>query len=219
MHRHSILARFNSTTGHAKRGLRLLALVACVAGVAGCASNSQKSTAHSSEIDPYEMEWVATADDPIGMLVVQKFKRERQRNLAGVSSDNAMVSEALNHLGIRYRFGGSSPDTGFDCSGLVAYSAERGLGLKLPRNAAEIARQGVAVAKNELKAGDLVFFNTMGRRYSHVGIYLGDDRFVHSPSAGGVVRVENMTMAYWSKRYNGARRLDNTLMASARAAN
>jgi len=197
----------------------MLALVACVAGVAGCASNSQKSTAHSSEIDPYEMEWVATADDPIGMLVVQKFKRERQRNLAGVSSDNAMVSEALNHLGIRYRFGGSSPDTGFDCSGLVAYSAERGLGLKLPRNAAEIARQGVAVAKNELKAGDLVFFNTMGRRYSHVGIYLGDDRFVHSPSAGGVVRVENMTMAYWSKRYNGARRLDNTLMASARAAN
>ncbi|SIT26272.1 Cell wall-associated hydrolase, NlpC family [Achromobacter sp. MFA1 R4] len=197
----------------------MLALVACVAGVAGCASNSQKSTAHTSEIDPYEMEWVATADDPIGMLVVQKFKRERQRNLAGVSTDNAMVSEALNHLGIRYRFGGSSPDTGFDCSGLVAYSAERGLGLKLPRNAAEIARQGVAVAKNELKAGDLVFFNTMGRRYSHVGIYLGDDRFVHSPSAGGVVRVENMTMAYWSKRYNGARRLDNTLMASARAAN
>ena len=197
----------------------MLALVTCFAGLAGCASTSQKSTAHTSEIDPYEMEWVATADDPIGMLVVQKFKRERQRNLAGVSTDNAMVSEALNHLGIRYRFGGSSPDTGFDCSGLVAYSAERGLGLKLPRNAAEIARQGVAVAKNELKAGDLVFFNTMGRRYSHVGIYLGDDRFVHSPSAGGVVRVENMTMAYWSKRYNGARRLDNTLMASARAAN
>ena len=219
MHRHSIPARFNSTTGLAKRGLRILALVACVAGLAGCASTSQKSTAHSSEIDPYEMEWVATADDPIGMLVVQKFKRERQRTHSGVGTDNAMVSEALNHLGIRYRFGGSSPDTGFDCSGLVAYSAERGLGLKLPRNAAEIAQQGVAVAKNELQAGDLVFFNTMGRRYSHVGIYLGDDTFVHSPSAGGVVRVEKMTMAYWSKRYNGARRLDNTLMASARAAN
>ncbi|WP_313622333.1 C40 family peptidase [Achromobacter sp.] len=219
MHRHSILARFNSSTGQAKRGLRMLALVACVAGLAGCASTSQKSTAHTSEIDPYEMEWVATSDDPIGMLVVQKFKRERQRTLSGVGSDNAMVSEALNHLGIRYRFGGNSPDTGFDCSGLVAYSAERSLGLKLPRNAAEIARQGISVAKNELKAGDLVFFNTMGRRYSHVGIYLGDDRFVHSPSAGGVVRVENMTMAYWTKRYNGARRLDNSLLASARAAN
>ncbi|MCY1383780.1 Murein DD-endopeptidase MepH [compost metagenome] len=82
-----------------------------------------------------------------------------------------------------------------------------------------MARQGVAVDKNELKAGDLVFFNTLGRANSHVGIYLGDDRFVHSPSAGGVVRVENMTMAYWVKRYNGARRLDNNLMASARAAN
>ena len=82
-----------------------------------------------------------------------------------------------------------------------------------------MAQQGIAVNKNELKAGDLVFFNTRGARYSHVGIYLGDDRFVHSPSAGGVVRVENMTMAYWAKRYNGARRLDNSLMASARAAN
>jgi cell wall-associated NlpC family hydrolase len=136
-----------------------------------------------------------------------------------VNSDNAMVSEALNYLGIRYRFGGASPDTGFDCSGLVTYTAERSLGLKLPRSAAEMAQQGISVSKNELKAGDLVFFNTLGRRYSHVGIYLGDDRFVHSPSSGGVVRVENMAMTYWTKRYNGARRLDNSLMASARAAN
>ncbi|WP_332610635.1 C40 family peptidase [Achromobacter sp. ESBL13] len=223
MHRHSIIARLNSSTGQAKRGLRTLALMACVATLSGCAGTGQKSTAHTSEIDPYEMEWVATADDPIGLLVTQKFKRDRQQAgkgiHSGVNGDNAMVSEALNYLGIRYRFGGSSPDTGFDCSGLVAYSAERSLGLKLPRNAAEIAQQGVSVDKNELKAGDLVFFNTMGRRYSHVGIYLGDDRFVHSPSAGGVVRVESMTMAYWTKRYNGARRLDNSLMASARAAN
>ncbi|MDH0737516.1 C40 family peptidase [Achromobacter spanius] len=223
MHRHSILARFYSSTGQAKRGLRTLALTACVASLAGCAGTGQKSTAHTSEIDPYEMEWVATADDPIGMLVTQKFKRDRQGRNAGNAGanggDNAMVSEALNYLGIRYRFGGSTPETGFDCSGLVSYSAERSLGLKLPRNAAEMAQQGVSVAKNELKAGDLVFFNTMGRRYSHVGIYLGDDRFVHSPSAGGVVRVESMTMAYWTKRYNGARRLDNSLMASARAAN
>ena len=219
MHRHSTRALQISSTGQATRGLRLLALVACVAGLAGCAGTNQKSTAYTSEIDPYETEWVATADDPIGMLVVHKFKRERQQAHTGVNSDNAMVSEALNYLGIRYRFGGNSPDTGFDCSGLVTYTVERSLGLKLPRNAADMAQQGIAVNKNELKAGDLVFFNTLGRRYSHVGIYLGDDRFVHSPSAGGVVRVENMTMAYWAKRYNGARRLDTSLMASARAAN
>lgn len=220
MHRHSTNARLNSLSGQANRGLRLLALAACVAGLAGCAGTHQKSSAYTSEIDPYETEWVATADDPIGMLVVQKFKRERQRSQgSGVSSDNALVSEALNYLGIRYRFGGNSPDTGFDCSGLVTYTAERSLGLKLPRNAAEIAQQGVSVSKSELKAGDLVFFNTMGRRYSHVGIYLGDDRFVHSPSSGGVVRVENMTLAYWSKRYNGARRIDTSLVATARASN
>ncbi|MGW8306685.1 MAG: C40 family peptidase [Achromobacter pulmonis] len=220
MHRHSTNARLNSPSGQANRGLRLLALAACVAGLAGCAGTHQKSSAYTSEIDPYETEWVATADDPIGMLVVQKFKRERQRSQgSGVSSDNALVSEALNYLGIRYRFGGNSPDTGFDCSGLVTYTAERSLGLKLPRNAAEIAQQGVSVSKSELKAGDLVFFNTMGRRYSHVGIYLGDDRFVHSPSSGGVVRVENMTLAYWSKRYNGARRIDTSLVATARASN
>lgn len=220
MHRHSTNARLNLPSGQANRGLRLLALAACVAGLAGCAGTHQKSSAYTSEIDPYETEWVATADDPIGMLVVQKFKRERQRSQgSGVSSDNALVSEALNYLGIRYRFGGNSPDTGFDCSGLVTYTAERSLGLKLPRNAAEIAQQGVSVSKSELKAGDLVFFNTMGRRYSHVGIYLGDDRFVHSPSSGGVVRVENMTLAYWSKRYNGARRIDTSLVATARASN
>ena len=105
MHRHSKSARLNSSSGQANRGLRLLALAACVAGLAGCANTSQKSTAYTSEIDPYETEWVATADDPIGMLVVQKFKRDRQRNHSEVSSDNAMVSEALNYLGIRYRFG------------------------------------------------------------------------------------------------------------------
>ena len=132
---------------------------------------------------------------------------------------NEVIDRALGALGTPYRWGGTSLRHGFDCSGLVAYTAERSLGLKLPRNAAEIAQQGVSIAKNELKAGDLVFFNTMGRRYSHVGIYLGDDRFVHSPSSGGVVRVENMTMAYWSKRYNGARRIDNSLLATARAAN
>src|SRR3546814_1071764 len=71
-----------------------------------------------------------------------------------------------------------------------------------------MALMGTAIEKKQLQPGDLVFFNTLGRRYSHVGIYLGDNRFVHSPSSGGVVRIEKMTLAYWAKRYNGARRLD-----------
>ena len=89
----------------------------------------------------------------------------------------------------------------------MSYAVSQALGLRLPRSAAEIANFGQTIGRSELVAGDLVFFNTMGRKYSHVGIYLGDDRFVHSPSAGGVVRIENLTMAYWNKRYNGARRL------------
>ncbi|AZY52018.1 C40 family peptidase [Bordetella avium] len=215
MHRHSYIAR--PSLRSARRGLRLLASVFCVAVMAGCATKSNKSAnAYDSEIDPYETEWVATAEDPIGLLVTHKLKRERQRQVqAPFRSESALVAEALNQLGVRYRFGGTSPDTGFDCSGLIAYSAERSLGLKLPRNAADLARQSTVIDRKELRPGDLVFFNTLGRRYSHVGIYMGDNRFVHSPSAGGVVRVENMTIAYWSKRFNGARRLDGSLLAQA----
>ncbi|PAX96174.1 hypothetical protein CKW48_19245, partial [Bordetella pertussis] len=103
--------------------------------------------------------------------------------------------------------------------GLVAHTAERSLGLKLPRISADIARWGTNIDRKELRPGDLVFFNTLGRRYSHVGIYMGENRFIHSPSSGGVVRVENMTVAYWAKRYNGARRIDDSRLASARASN
>lgn len=85
--------------------------------------------------------------------------------------------------------------------------AEKSLGLQLPRRSAEMARLGQSIKRNELQKGDLVFFNTSGKRNSHVGIYLGDNKFVHAPSTGSVVRVEDMTIAYWNKRYNGARRL------------
>lgn len=148
----------------------------------------------------------AVDDDPIGRLLSQQVRRPSTD--LGITPREAMVGEALNHLGIRYRYGGNSPDEGFDCSGLVSYVAFRSMGMRLPRSAADIASKGQQIELAELVAGDLVFFNTMGRKYSHVGIYVGDDRFIHSPSAGGVVRVEHMKMAYWSKRYNGARRLD-----------
>jgi len=202
--------------------LRFLGAAACVGALVGCAGTGPQgigsAMSDSSDVSPYDLDWIATADDPIGELVShQRNRSARQEGRHAATPDNALVGAALGQLGVRYRFGGSSPETGFDCSGLVAYSAEQSLGLKLPRNAAEIAGQGISVARNELRPGDLVFFNTMGRRYSHVGIYMGADRFVHSPSAGGVVRVEDMRMAYWTKRYNGARRLDNTSVASASA--
>lgn len=213
------------------RGFRLAFLMVCLAGLAGCANSPTRESPSLTELDSYNMRWVnnsVDADDPIGMLLAQKLRRSArspgslayQDYQGGADTDNTMLAgEALNYLGIRYRYGGSTPDSGFDCSGLVAYVAEQSLGLKLPRNAAEISHVGQPVTEANLQVGDLVFFNTTGQRNSHVGIYLGDERFVHSPRAGGVVRVERMDQAYWTKRYNGARRLDSTLLASAHAQN
>ena len=119
-----------------------------------------------------------------------------------------MVLTAMNFLGVPYRRGGSSADSGFDCSGFTRYVFENSLGLLLPRRADEQARQpGLAqVLREELKPGDLVFFDTMRRAFSHVGIYVGDGKFIHAPRSGGEVRIEDMRQAYWSKRFNGARR-------------
>lgn len=119
-----------------------------------------------------------------------------------------MVLTAMNFLGVPYRRGGNSAEQGFDCSGFTRYVFEHSLGLVLPRRADEQAKQaGLAqVLRDELKPGDLVFFNTMRRAFSHVGIYVGEGKFIHAPRSGGEVRIEDMRQAYWSKRFNGARR-------------
>jgi cell wall-associated NlpC family hydrolase len=114
---------------------------------------------------------------------------------------------ALALVGKPYAARGASPDTGFDCSGLVAYVYARALQVSLPRNTFDLARTGTPIEAGELQPGDLVFFNTLRRPFSHVGIYVGDLRFVHAPSTGGVVRVEDMRLAYWTKRFDGARRI------------
>lgn len=187
---------------------RLLIAGLCVA-LAGCAGTN-RSSADADSLSAQDIELASLSSDPIGALATRKLSAERRQAI-----NNPLIDEALDQLGVRYRYGGASPDTGFDCSGLITYTAERAWGLKLPRNTSAIALIGTSIDKRELQPGDLVFFNTLGRRYSHVGIYLGDDRFVHSPSSGGVVRIEKMTMKYWAKRYNGARRLDGDLVASA----
>jgi len=118
-----------------------------------------------------------------------------------------LVLRALTLLGVNYKLGGNSPDSGLDCSGLVRHVFQEAVGLVLPRRADEISRAGEAVDTEQLKPGDLVFFNTLRRAFSHVGIYIGNNQFVHAPSRGGGVRVENMDKAYWTQRFNGARRL------------
>ncbi|MGB7482157.1 C40 family peptidase [Castellaniella ginsengisoli] len=181
--------------------------------LAGCA-NQPRKTADADLSSNHLLRnsyLLSTQSDPLGAWL------DNKRSLAidyadaetfGASpAPKSMVSTAMKFLGVKYRYGGDSPGEGFDCSGLVAYAAEKSLGLKLPRQAREQARQGISVNRDELRRGDLVFFNTLGHRFSHVGIYLGDHKFLHAPRTGASIRVESMDVAYWRKRYNGARRL------------
>jgi len=117
------------------------------------------------------------------------------------------IDQAMELLGIRYRYGGSSPETGFDCSGFVNHVFREGLGLMLPRSSKEMSKSGQEISRSDLQPGDLVFFNTMRNAFSHVGIYLGDNQFVHAPRSGGHVRIEDLRDGYWMKRFNGARRI------------
>src|SRR5689334_6213612 len=118
-----------------------------------------------------------------------------------------LVFQALATAGVPYRRGGESPQTGFDCSGLVAHVYKEAFGVQLPHNAREQSRVGRHITVSGLEPGDLVFYNTERRPYSHVGIYLGDHRFIHAPKPGASVRVEDMRAAYWSRRFDGARRV------------
>lgn len=118
-----------------------------------------------------------------------------------------LVLHAMGFLGVHYQYGGSSPEVGFDCSGLVNYVFSQALGLVLPRDTQSISHSGEEITRDELQPGDLVFFNTLRRPFSHVGIYLGDQRFIHAPSRGGQVEIVSMGDRYWQQRYNGARRI------------
>ena len=123
---------------------------------------------------------------------------------------SSLVVHALGFLGVPFRLGGNSAEEGFDCSGFVQAAFRQVMGLQLPRIARDQARATESIARSELAPGDLVFFNTLGRRYSHVGIYIGDDRFVHSPRTGARVRIERMDVRFWDTRFNGARRVQAT---------
>ena len=119
--------------------------------------------------------------------------------------------QALLALGLDYKYGGKSPATGFDCSGLVAHVYKEAWGIQLPPNTKGQSQAGTPVSVAQLQAGDLVFYDTLKRPYSHVGIYMGDGKFVHAPKTGAQVRVESLHASYWAQRFNGARRIEPPL--------
>lgn len=122
-----------------------------------------------------------------------------------------LVMQAMGLIGVPYKYGGSRPETGMDCSGFVSYVFRQALNVNLPHNASAISRMGNTIKENELRPGDLVFFNTMRRAFSHVGIYIGNNQFIHAPSTTtGAIQISDLRDQYWSRRFEGARRLSAT---------
>ena len=150
--------------------------------------------------------------DDLDKLLVEKgllsqFDQVRQ-NVSNRASE--LVVNAMGFLGVPYKRGGNTVETGFDCSGFVRSMFQQTIGLILPRRAEQQAAVTQNIDKSDLKPGDLVFFNTMRRAFSHVGIYVGEGRFIHSPKPGAEVRVESMSVDYWARRFDGARRVQTS---------
>lgn len=147
----------------------------------------------------------------VGDRVSEGASRMADRVSEGAShvADRAseLVVNAMGFLGVPYRRGGTSAETGFDCSGFVKAMYQQTVGLILPRRAKEQAAATEKIDKRDLQPGDLVFFNTLRHAFSHVGIYIGDNKFIHSPKPGAQVRVEDMNIPYWKARFDGARRV------------
>jgi cell wall-associated NlpC family hydrolase len=166
--------------------MKIIVLAALISLLAGCATPPTRLAAPRQKV-------------VLTQRAFDEISTARTRELA---------FHALSHIGVPYRYGGNSPELGFDCSGLVQYVYGRGAGVALPRDTQALSAVGAPVPTEALEPGDLVFFDTMRRPYSHVGIYLGDQRFIHAPTTGGFVELVDMRGRYWQSRYNGARRLD-----------
>lgn len=157
-----------------------------------------------------------TQGDDMSRLLAERGILERIGEVGSrvESKASELVINAMGFLGVPYKRGGTSIETGFDCSGFVRTIYEQTAGLVLPRKAEQQAAATQKIDKSDLKPGDLVFFNTMKRTFSHVGIYVGNGKFIHSPKPGAEVRVEDMGVSYWNRRFDGARRVNDVEASS-----
>lgn len=178
--------------------IQALAIVGLCLGCAVAQAQSQNSTQDEMGAFMAERGIVAKLGEQVS---------QAGRVVSSTASD--LVVNAMGFLGVPYKRGGNSAESGFDCSGFVKAMFEQTAGLVLPRRAADQAAATQSITKSELQPGDLVFFNTLRSAFSHVGIYVGDNKFIHSPRTGSVVRVEDMRIGYWSSRFDGARRVSN----------
>jgi cell wall-associated NlpC family hydrolase len=151
----------------------------------------------------------AQQPDDLDRLLADKGLMARIETVRQTVTEKAsvLVFTSIGFLGVPYRRGGNSVETGFDCSGFVKAMFEQTVGMVLPRKAEQQAAATEKIEQADLKPGDLVFFNTMRKAFSHVGIYIGEGKFIHSPKPGSEVRIEDMSLSYWARRFDGARRV------------
>jgi cell wall-associated NlpC family hydrolase len=143
-----------------------------------------------------------------GKAYIAKVSDRLADTVTGKSEE--LINRAMEVIGVRYRWDSELPQSGLDGSSFVGYVFKDKLGFLLPRKSTQMSRVGKPISREELQPGDLVFFNTMRLTFSHVGIYVGDNKFIHSPSKGTSVRVDDLGSLYWDKRFDGARRLDGS---------
>ncbi|KLT73893.1 membrane protein [Neisseria arctica] len=148
----------------------------------------------------------AHADD-LENLINRQMAASTDTQSSNRSDADQLISSAMGLLGVAYRYGGTSASTGFDCSGFMQHIFRRSMQINLPRTSAEQARMGVAVSRSDLQPGDMVFFSTVGGRISHVGLYIGNNRFIHAPRTGKSIEITSMSNKYWNARYVTARRV------------
>ena len=152
---------------------------------------AEVDSSNLSDLDPTSLSEVTPAAD-------QQWKSDISR----------IIDKAYELTGIKYKLGGSKPETGFDCSQFVKYVFEQALNLSLPPSARSLSKVGETIKFEDLQPGDLVFFNTRKSKFSHVGIYVGNNEFIHAPRTGKTIRIESLTKNYWLKRFNGATRVE-----------
>ncbi len=191
-------------------------MLALALGLAGAAAFAAPGDAVEPPASPV-LKTAGAADSAAGPADTVAERPALLRKVHDKAAD--MVMAAMNFVGVRYKRGGESAETGFDCSGFTRHVFEMSLGLMLPRRADEQAAAPglVAVRREDLQPGDLVFFNTLKHTFSHVGIYIGNHRFIHSPRPGQKVRTEDMSFAYWARRFTGARRAEGAALLAPAA--
>ena len=187
----------SSTPPRARRNDDEIGQIARQAGSGSTTTSRTENTARSN-------------DDEIGQIARQSSVTASPSpavsSSAGRGDVDDLIGSAMGFLGVAYRFGGASP-SGFDCSGFMQYIFRKAFAVNLPRTSAEQANVGVAVNRSQLQPGDMVFFRTAGSRISHVGMYIGNDRFIHAPRTGKRIEITSLSNRYWSARYATARRV------------